>query len=729
MITERRHRRPVSNASTGLQFLVQLLAVSSVIGALAGNYTAFALHCNKRHPWQDFPLANLTAGRALVLARRDRAGRASSSGAAPSRFTLDPPLIAKDERKLKVLAICRISTLKQDERSLADQEALYRHWLEEHTDLPYDMTVIASQGSGENLDREAYLKAIELVESGEFDLVISEDLGRVCRRVHAHLFCENCEDHGTRLIALNDHVDTGRDDWRLSSFFAVMRHETYNRDTAQRIRRSLRNRFMQGAIFQFTIFGYIKPPGAKSDDQVTKDLNAQPLYEEWFRRLDNGALYAEVADWLNEQGIPPGPHCRSKKWTGKMVARITHNPILKGIRVRNNKMSRRVNKTGRRRSVNAPPHERLERHCPHLAFFEPSYYDRVVRKADVRNAKYRRAGKNGTDPLQNVPKKRSRFPGQSIFCGRCGRLFVFGGHGQKDHLMCSGARGHVCWNGITVDGPTAARKISEAVFAEIEALAEFDAAFLVLVNEEAKKLDGVRDGRLRELVAEVSRTDREIANVVKFIRSGDDSQRVRVELQGLEEKLRQLQYDKDQLELVSTGAVVVPAVAEIKQLAREAFRDLSLDSFEFAKLLRGLTGKIIVDPYRLCDGGHIILRARFRLQIANLLPDARLQEVVRKPLEIALTVDLMEKPPQRVEFREAVMARRAAGETERQIAKALGITQTAVQRAAALDRLMKRLGLTDPYVRLMEPPADYSKLRRHLHPRYRFESLPDHDPG
>ena len=60
-------------------------------------------------------------------------------------------------------------------------------------------------------EREEYLQLIEMVESGEYDLVLTEDLGRIVRRIHAHLFCELCADHGTRLIALNDHVDTSEE--------------------------------------------------------------------------------------------------------------------------------------------------------------------------------------------------------------------------------------------------------------------------------------------------------------------------------------------------------------------------------------------------------------------------------------------------------------------------------------------------------------------------------------
>jgi hypothetical protein len=89
-----------------------------------------------------------------------------------------------------------------------------------------------------------------------------------------------------------------------------------------------------------------------------------------------------------------------------------------------------------------------------------------------------------------------------------------------------------------------------------------------------------------------------------------------------------------------------------------------------------------------------------------------------------LTVDLFD-PPQRAHFRTQVVEMRAAGIREREIAKRLGITKTAAQRAAALDRVMRSLGLSEPYLAVLEPSKNNPKLRRHLHPRYRFEPLPD----
>ena len=572
-------------------------------------------------------------------------------------------------------------------------------------------------------------RAIELVESSRFDLVITEDLGRICRRVHAHIFCETCEDHETRLIAINDSVDTERDDWRLGSFFAVMRHESYNRDTSQRIRRSLRNRFSQGGVVQTTIFGYIKPPGTSTDDALQKDSAVEPIYDEWFRRLEDGATFAEISDWLNDRGVPTGPYARTSRWSGTMVGQVTRNPLLKGLRVRNRRMARRVNSTGRHKSVIAPPEELLERDCHHLAFIETARYDRVMLLLQERNAGYRRHRVNGRDPRQNVPRRRTRWPGQHIFCGICGRMFVYGGHGQTDHLMCSGAREHQCWNGITVDGPLAARQISEAVFREIEALEDFDGAFLRLVEEQARQANTEREAGLRELAAETARNERQLANVAQFIREGSHSPTIRAELEQLEREKSELEYRMSELASRPVDDLVIPTAEELRHLACREFGALALESVEFARLMRCLIPRVVVFPHRLCDGGHIVLRSRFRLCLAGLLPDQNVREVLASPLERILTVDLFE-PCQRAAFREQIVALRATINpetgrkyTEADAARDVGITTTAAQRAAALQRTMDQLGLSDPFVPVLEPPEDYTKLRRHQHRRYSFEPL------
>lgn len=635
---------------------------------------------------------------------------------------LNPALAPRNGHRLNVLGIARISTEHQDALSLKDQEALYQRWLAQHTDCPFTLAMIAGRGSGECLDRQEALRATAEVETGSYDLVIAEDLGRIFRRVHAQLFCELCEDVGTRLIAINDHVDTGNDDWRLHAFFATMRHEMYNTDTSRRIRRSLRNRFQQGGVVQAVVYGYLKPPGAKSDTELRKDPSAEPVIQELFRKLEDGAGYSEVADWLNARGVRPGPAARAPRWTCSLVSQLVHNPILKGVRVRNRKMSKRVNQTGRRKAVPAPASERLERHCPHLAFIEPARYDRLIHLLDERNAKYRRKGRDGTDPRKNVPKKRTVWPGQHLDCGVCGRPLVYGGHGQKDHLVCRGALEYRCWNAVTAEGPQAAHKLIAAIRAEIAALEDFDPVLLQLVEE------GLRDGRLeqgrrqQELARQQAAAAREIAYIMAAIRESGHSPSLLAELSRLEKQKTQAAWELEQAGRRPPAPVQVPAMAVVKALAFEAFDRLTVTSPEFGRHLRRLIPRIVVRPYRLCDGGHPVLRAHFTVSLAPLLPAAPGMERLAAAVERALVVDLFEQP-QRVAHRARVLELTAGGLGQREIARELGITQPAVQRAVALGRRMASLGIVDPYLPLTAPPGDYERLRRHKHPRYRFEPL------
>ena len=642
------------------------------------------------------------------------------------RSSLQPPLTARNGLRLRVLGIARISTEHQDKLSLEDQEALYRQWLDEHTDLPYDLKMIAGQGSGECLDRTEARQAQAELETGGYDLVIAEDLGRIFRRIQAFSFCEEAEDQGTRLIALNDNVDTANDGWRMSACFAAIRHEMYNADTAKRIRRSLRNRFSHGGILSIPIFGYIKPPGAKSEDELQKDPAAEPIYDRWFQMLEDGASFAEVADWLNAERVPLGPYARSEKWTSRMVGRITRNPILKGVRERNRRIAKRLNRTGRRRTVAAPPEELLQRECPHLAFFDAARFDGVQRLLKKRNAGFCR-GKNadGIDPLKGRPKKRSIWPGQHIHCGICGRLYVYGGHGQKDHLVCTGTREYRCWNGATVNGPDAAEKLSGAILAGIASIQGYEEKFTEMIAEELAKSSSTRPERLESLHRDIARIDGQIANLVKFVRDGHGSASTGLELRQLEAE-RDAKHDQAQsIVHEPDDATQLPTVEALKQLVRDAVSRQADDPHEFARLMRRLIPRIVVYPYRLCDGGKVVLRARFTIELMGLAsptgPGRR-----NTLLQRELTVDLFD-PPQRVSFRQKVLELRAT-QTEREAAKELCITHTAAQRAAALDRMMAELGLTDPYVALLEPPQGPGKLCRHKHPRYRFEASPEH-PG
>jgi hypothetical protein len=632
------------------------------------------------------------------------------------------PLAARLGAMLRVLVIARISTVHQDERSLADQIALCEKYVRDRYAGPVEFRVIQSRGSGEYLAGAELAQAEALIQSGEIDLVVVEDLGRICRRLHATLVCEMCEDAGTRLIAINDSLDTGREDWRMNALFASFKYESYNIETSNRIRRTLRNRFEQGGVVQTLPYGYCKPPGAKSDAEISKAPAAERVYERWFALLEGGAGYAEVADWLNSEGVPVGQWNKNEKWDGHMVRRVTHNPILKGYRRRNDRVAQRVNKTGKRRSVKAPPGERLLRHAPHLQFIEPERYDRLIADLAERYGHYARGRKAGTaDPRAGLPRTRTVWPGQHVVCGVCGGKYYWGGHGQQGHLMCSGARAYVCWNSASFAGADAAQRFVAAALATAKSLPEVDAADLARAEAEGEAQAAARAEAVAKLEPDIRQAEREVANLADAVARTGYSAALQAKLAEVETRLALLVAERADLARPRAAAGELPTAEDVRAKASEALAKPDFCDPEFGRLLHRLIPKLEVFPHRSIDGGRVVLRARMEVRFGALFP--ALPDEAAPLLTRVLVVDLFD-PPQPVACRERVVALRAAGVTQREAAGDLGITTTAAQRAMVLHRKMTELGLTDPYQALEAPPEGDSKFRRHKHARYCFAPKP-----
>ena len=616
----------------------------------------------------------------------------------------------RDGRVLRVLLVCRISTEHQDERALADQEAFLRSWLAERYKGQVEFKVISGRGSGEDLFRPDAVELKRCVRTRQYDLILAEDLGRIFRRLEAMILCEMCQDQRVRVIAINDQIDTADANWKISGMFATLRHESYNEDTSRRIRRSLRNRFKDGGIVQTHVYGYIKEEGATSDDDLRKDPAAESIYDRWFTILEEGGTYSDVSDWLNTEDVPTGRWCRDKRWSPKMVARVTHNTMLKGVRRRNERMARRVNESGKRESIKAPPEDLLKRECPHLAFIQPERYDRVIRLLKVRNAGYRRKRIDGVDSRTGIPKRHSRWPGGHLVCDCCGASLVYGAHGQKDNLMCTASRDYRCWQSVSVHGPTARRKLAAAIWNALEELQDFESVFRAEAEASLASTGQDHRNREQELVRRDAVLQRQKQNIQKAIREYGPTALIGEDLKRIEVEETQLAYDRDQLARSRQRADDVPDIDAVRGLISEALQHECQYSREAARLLRQFVSDVRVWPVQLLDGGNPALRAAVTLDFA---PPGANDSALRR----TLVVDLFD-PPQREAVRREVAVLRSEGMTEREVAKRLHITITAAQRASALQRLMDQAGVPDAYRRLTEPPSGTRRFRRHQHPRF-----------
>jgi hypothetical protein len=513
-------------------------------------------------------------------------------------FQLHIPLTARDGQTLHVLIPTRISGKRQDEKSCDDQLAFLQKWLKPHWTGPVNFIVTKHQESGERLIREDLEEIERWVLTQTIDLVLMEDLGRYMRHMLAMHFCERCLDVSTRVIALGDNVDTAEDDWEDNATFATWHHRRSNKDTSRRIKRTFNNRFNDGGILNDIGVGYIKPPGCKSDRDVRKDPFWTAVYDEWFTMLENGGQFTEISDWLISKGVAPGGNSRKKEFTSELVAKRTYNPLIAGIRQRGKRESYKVHGTGKYETRNAAPENLKERSCPHLAHIDPERYFRVVAMLKLRNANKGRKKVNGVDPLLNRPRN-SR--GQEYLCSICGRPYHFGGHGIKDHMVCSGAIAYRCWNGMSIDANRAMKLIADTLHREICGIEGLDQTLMQDVVAEAEVQAKQRDSVLNHLQRRSEKLQVEKANLQAALREYGPTPEVTEATKKIREEEIELSLHRSQLEKKAQGHLKVPALNELTDLGLKALQQLSTGSREYHALVRKLIPSIKIVPVRLLD--------------------------------------------------------------------------------------------------------------------------------
>ena len=649
-------------------------------------------------------------------------------------------LVPRNGHTLIAAIVARISgCASQKELSLDDQ---VDHAKEEIAQLyrgPIEYRVIATKGKGERVDRPELAQVAQLIRSGELDLLVMEDVGRLVRGAEAVKLWGIAVDHGVRCLAPNDCLDTLDETWEEELITACRDHVGHNAHTSKRLKKKLMNRFKKlGGAVALPIAGYIKPEDAKTYHDWRKDDSATETIDHGLSTLKATLNCSAVADYFNQNGFSTGPYCRRKQWNGPMVRRYYRNRLLAGYPGRGFRYTIKHHETGRRVSVKTPNGEPTFVEYPHLAHVDAKEQDEVNRMLDAKNSRTRRKAVNGVDPLWQRSRKRTRFPGQYACCWYCGGHYVWGGNGMTENLMCSTSREWHCWNSVGFHGPLAVKRLVDAITSELYALPGFEGQFCELVQLARQDRCGGQAERWRKLHSDEAGLAREQANFAAAIAQYGPRPVFQQKLQELDAREKELARERSALERLEKRELCLPqSTLELRQMLKDQFQGLAVDSPEFGDLMRLLVSEFHVYLVRLLDGGHPLPRAKIKLTLGGIVPDTQHVPGLDDLLTRELTLDLFERPPQRERIREEATCLAAQGLTQRQIAVRLAEWPTAqlperpklpvVQRALALDRLMKEQGLDSPYVPLLEPPEDYPKLRRHKNAKYRFRPREDYE--
>lgn len=289
-------------------------------------------------------------------------------------------------------------------------------------------------------------------------------------------------------------------------------------------------------------------------------------------------------------------------------------------------------------------------------------------------------------------------------------------------MMCSGAKSYQCWNSITFHAPRAAGKMISAILTQLENLPDFTEAMEIQLNEAFLLSQCNMEKTCQELEKQKADLQRKIGNITHAIKEFGGSRELHNQILELEGQMDNVQ---EKLENEKDRPVVswqIPKVSEIRDKINDAFIKLTIDSPELGRILHDLLPNIEVFPCQMVNGGKPVLRATLVLDLACFFPDKITLDGMDGILRREINVDLFDFPDP-VRWLDKIAEYLPTGKSLNFIGKALGIPAYLVSRTRKLLQTMKALGLSNPFQELTEPPENFKKMRRHLHPRYSFNPI------
>lgn len=198
--------------------------------------------------------------------------------------------------------------------------------------------------SGTQFDRPGFQKMIAEVKADRISVVIIKDMSRFGRDyLQVGTYMEVLRKHDTRLIALNDSVDTLKGDDEFTPFRNIM-NEWYARDTSKKIRSAFQAKNLAGKHTSSSVpYGYLKSEQDKN--QWVIDPVAAPIVQRIYRMTMEGKGPYQIAAILSAEHIEIPAYYHQKlgiglwqtreirdpyKWGSSTIVHILTNPCYLG---------------------------------------------------------------------------------------------------------------------------------------------------------------------------------------------------------------------------------------------------------------------------------------------------------------------------------------------------------------------------------------------------------------
>ena len=205
---------------------------------------------------------------------------------------------------------------KEDEtegpsQSVTNQKSLLNEFVQQHRLSVYD-TYIDDGWSGTSFDRPDFQRMIGDIEAKKVNMVITKDLSRLGRDyiMTGHYMERYFPEKRVRYISLLDGIDTGVESTAndITPFRAIM-NDMYAKDISKKIKSVKRDKQRKGQfIGGKPMYGYKMHPTEKN--KIVIDEEVAPVVRRIFAMALDGMSCRKIAATLNEEGvITPATYC------------------------------------------------------------------------------------------------------------------------------------------------------------------------------------------------------------------------------------------------------------------------------------------------------------------------------------------------------------------------------------------------------------------------------------
>jgi len=528
----------------------------------------------------------------------------------------------------------RYSSENQRPESIDDQVSACRKLAKLRSLTISDDHIYADQAqSGARSDRPALAALITGARSGEFDVVLVDDLSRLARDNHLMLsIIAELHFEGIRVISVADGLDNTDEESTLAIQVRGIFNELQLRDLKKKTLRGQIGQKERGFFVGEKTFGYRSVPvgemkmdkkGRPRPDGYKMEIEPKDaaVILRIFTSYAEGTSLTQIVKTFNEENVP-GSIRSTKGWSPATISRILDNEKYAGRWVWNRTESRRDPKTGRRRRFDKPESEWVINEDEELRIVPKELWDAV---REQRKAMHRTwPGGNGKRGFSNEQGSRqAHFPTHllagAMVCGSCGATIAQVSGKSGGYYGCLAATKGACENKTLVRRTLAEKVILGAIQEQI-ADPEHIAYVLQRVEEEIAKLRSDLPDTLKLKEAELTAEQRRLANFVDFIGEGRGSQALAKALVETERRVDTLGEEVDALRRSREKIFRPPPIEWIKERLNNLHQVLEQRTARSAQTLRNLLGPIrleLVTP----DIGRPFYRAVTTLDALALIEE------------------------------------------------------------------------------------------------------------